>query len=288
MPSEQHKAFNFQELTIGSDWQVKTREIPGLTRLSVSTLGACRNINGDVFLCGNSGYIRKISSDDNVAWDVNYKSDKRYENAFNVAFSESDKMLVVLGVSFESYTQLTSKDSSLWLAKLDSDGNFKAKSEFEGIAFFTIPSFCLSKSENPIVIYDTNEGVSTYNICVTKFSKDLKTKAWTTHIFDGNDIMVSRMSLTPLDNYYTLAAFNTMATYKELTENGRFNMRFYILDNNGNVVNQAVFKDIRSSNYLVTVLKNRIFLVTKGHKYQEGKDTEFARLICFKIYSGKG
>jgi len=279
MIRQQYKSSNFQELTVGSDWQVKTREIPGLTRLSVSTHGACRNMNGDVFLCGDHCYIRKVTSDGNVAWDTNYKSDKGYDGTFGAAFSESDNMLIGFGVSFESDTKFTTKNSSLWLANLDSDGNFKAKSEFEGIANFgKNPSFCLNKTGNPIVIYDNNAEIGSYKIYVLKFSKDLNTKAWTTHIFDGEDIMISRMSLTPLENDYTLATFHTMATHSV-----KFNLHFYILDNNGSVVNQAVFEDIRSGDYLVTVLKDRIFFVTEGRTYEKDKDTEIAKLICFKI-----
>jgi len=285
IPKEQHESFNLQELTIGSDWQVKTREIPGLTRLSVSTLGACRNINGDVFHCGNSGYIRKVDSNGNVAWDTNYKSDKREDVTLSVAFSESENMLVAFGVSFEPDTKFTSKDSSLWLAKLDSEGNFKSKAEFEGIANFgTIPSFCLSKSGNPIVIYDNNAEIGSYTIYASKFSKDLKTKAWTTHIFDGNDIMVSRMVLTPFKEDYTLVTFFTFGTR---IRNSR-KLYFYILDKNGSIINQVVFEDVIGHDYLVAVLKDKIFCVTNRSREEKGKHTEFARLICFKIYPCKG
>jgi len=286
IPQEQHKSFNYQELTIGSDWQVKTREIPGPTRSHFYTLGACRNINGDVFHCGNSGYIRKVRSDGNVAWDVNYKSDKGDENAFNVAFSESDKMLVAFGCSFESDTQFTTKDSSLWLANLDSKGNFKAKTEFEGITNFgKYPSFCLSKSGNPIVIYDNNAEISSCKIYASKFSKDLKTRIWTTHIFDGNDIMVSRMVLTPFKEDYTLVTFTTFGTsvYRG------HNLYFYILDKNGSIINQATFKDVMGGDCLVSVLKDKIFYMAKrSRKKEEGNNTEYVRLFCFKIFPCKG
>jgi len=276
MIRDQYKSSNFKELTIGSDWQVKTREIPGLTRRSVSTHRACRNINGDVFLCGNRGYIRKVKGDGTVAWDTNYKSDKGEDSAFSVAFSESEKMLVAFGFSYEPDSKFTTKDSSLWLANLDSEGKFKARTEFEGIANFgKFPSFCLSKSDNPIVIYDNAE-MGSYKIYVSKFSKDLNTKSWTTHIFDGNDMMIPRMSLTPFGEDCTLAAFQSMVKHT-------INLHFYILNKNGSIVNQAVFKDIKSADYLVTALKDRIFLVTERHKYEKGKATIFAGLTCFKI-----
>jgi len=279
MIRSQYRSFNFQELTISSNWQVKTREIPGLTRGSVSTFGACRNMNGDVFLCGNSGYIRKVKSDGNVAWDINYKSDKTSNNTSSIAFSESGNMLVAFGCSFESDTKFATKDSSLWLANLDLDGNFKAKTAFEGIANFgNFPSFCLSKSDNPIVIYDNAE-MGIYKIYVSKFSKDLNTKAWTTHIFDGNDMMISQMSLTPLENDYTIATLFTFGTRSKHSS-----LYFYILDNNGSIVNKAIFNDIRGvgAGSVATVFKDKIFLVTEGHTFQKGDDI-IAKLICFKI-----
>ncbi|MHC4068507.1 MAG: hypothetical protein ACYS18_03545 [Planctomycetota bacterium] len=279
MIRSQYKSFNFQELTVGSDWQVKTREIPGLTRRSISTHGACRNINGDAFLCGNSGYIRKVKSDGTVAWDTNYKSDKGEDGTLGVAFSESENMLVAFGFSFEPDTKFTSKDSSLWLANLDSKGNFKAKTEFEGIVNLgKSPSFCLSKSGNPIVIYDNNAELWSYKIYVSKFSKDLNTKAWTTPLFDGKDMMI-QMSLTPFEDDYTLATLSTVSTL----EGFGCNLHFYILDKNGGIINQAIFEDLEGYDDLVAVLKDRIFLVTNRSKQEKDKNTEFARLICFKI-----
>ncbi|MCJ7618402.1 MAG: hypothetical protein MUO43_17900 [Desulfobacterales bacterium] len=281
MIRSQYKSFNFQELTIGSDWQVKAREIPGLTRRSVSTLGACRNINGDVFLCGNSGYIRKVKSDGTVAWDTNYKSDKGEDGTLGVAFSESENILVAFGFSFEPDTKFTTKDSSLWLANLDSKGNFKAKTEFEGISNLgKIPSFCLSNSGNPIVIYDNNAEMGSYKIYVSKFSKDLNTKAWTTPLFDGKDTMISQMSLTPFMEDHALATLVSLV-------NDSVNLHFYVLDKNGSIVNQATFEDIKGGGYLATVLEDRIFLVTDWHRYEKDKVTKFARLICFKINPSK-
>jgi hypothetical protein len=278
MIRSQYKSFNFQELTIGNDWQVKTREIPGLTRSSVSTFGACRNMNGDVFLCGNSGYIRKVKSDGIVAWDTNYKSDKIENNTLSVVFSESDNILVAFGSSFEPDTKFTTKNSSLWLANIDSEGNFIAKTKFEGIANFgKFPSFCLSESGNSMVIYDNAE-MGNYKIYVSKFSKDLSSKARTTHIFDGNDIMISRMSLTPLENDYTLATlytFSIRGNYDSLI--------FSIIDNNGNVINKAVFNNIRvGPGFVATVFKDRIFLATQGRIFEKAED-DIAKLICFKI-----
>jgi hypothetical protein len=279
----QYKSHNFQELSIGRDWQVKTRDIPGLTRLSVSTHGACRNLTGDVFLCGNSGYVRKVSSDGKVAWDTNYKSDKGEDGTLSVAFSESEKMLVAFGFSFEPDTKFTTKNSSMWLANLDSDGNFKAKTEFEGIVNFgKFPSFCLSTSDHPMVIYDNNTKTASnpmtgyYTIFVSKFSKDLTQKTWTTQIFDAKDLMVSRLSLTPFGEEYTLAVINSMAQQARKSH-------FYILDKNGVIVNQAVFEDVIGSGYLVTVMNDKIFYVTDGRRFENGKMTEFGRLICFKI-----
>ncbi len=281
----QCKSFNSQELTISSDWQVKTREIPGLTRRSVSTHGACRNIDGDVFLCGNSGYIRKVNGNGNVAWDMNYKSDKGRDGTFGVAFSESENMLVAFGVSFEPDSKFTTKESSLWLANLDSKGNIKAETKFEGIGNFgKHPSFCLSKSDNPIVIYDNNVEIGTYNIYVSRFLKDLKAKAWTTHIFDGNDMMISQMVLTPFKEDYTLVTFFTFGTR---IRNSR-KLYFYILDKNGSIINHAIFEDVIGYDYLVAVLKDRIFCVTNRSRKEKGKHTESARLICFKIYPCKG
>lgn len=278
MIRSQYKSFNFQELTIDNDWQVKTREIPGLTRGSVSTHGACRNMNGDVFLCGNSSYIRKIKSDETVAWDTNYKSDKGEDGTLGVAFSESEKMLVAFGFSFEPDTKFTAKDSSLWLANLDSDGNVKAKAEFEGIVNLgKNPSFCLSKSGNPVVIYDNAE--MSYKIYVSKFSKNLKGKVWTTHIFDGNDMLMSRMSLTPLKNNYTLAILLTFTTSESLI--------FYILDNNGRIVNKGVFNDMGvGPGFVVTAFKDKIFLATEGYILGGVEDT-VAKLLCFKINPSK-
>ncbi|MFA5239316.1 MAG: hypothetical protein WC476_06365 [Phycisphaerae bacterium] len=278
MIRSQYKSFNFQELNIGNDWQVKTREIPGLTRKSVSTFGACRNMNGDVFLCGNSGYIRKVKSDGIVTWDTNYKSDKTGNNTLGVVFSESENMLVAFGCSYEPNTKFTTKNSSLWLANLDSDGNFIAKTKFEGITNFgKFPSFCLSESGNSMVIYDNAE-MGSYKIYVSKFSKDLSSKAWTTPIFDGNDMIISRMSLTPLENNYTLATLSTFPI------GGNSNsLIFYIIDNNGNMVNKAVFNNIRvSPGFVTTVFKDRIFLATEGRIFEKAEDNT-AKLICFKI-----
>ncbi len=279
MIRNQYKSFNFQELTIGSDWQVKTREIPGLTRGSVSTHGACRNKNGDVFLCGNSGYIRKVKGDGIVAWDTNYKSDKGEDGIFGVAFSETEQMLVAFGFSFEPDTQFTTKDSSLWLANLDSEGNIKAKTEFEGIVNFgKRPSYCLSKSDNPIVIYDNNAEVKNCKIYVSKFSKDLNTKTWTTLLFEKKDTMLLSTILTPFEDGRTLSSFISMT--------GRIiNLHFYILDKNGSVVNQSILENIMFAEYTVAVLKDRIFLVTDERRYDENKDeiTDFAKLTCFKI-----
>ena len=274
----QYKSFNFQELILGSNCQVKTGEIPGLTRLNVSTHGACRNMNGDVFLCGNSGYIRKVKSNGSVAWDTNYKSDKGEDGTFAVAFSESENVLVAFGFSFEPDTKFTTKDSSLWLANLDSEGNFKVKTEFEGIANFgKNPSFCLSKSDNPVVIYDNAE-MGSYKIYVSKFTKDLK-KDWTTHIFDANDMMMSRMSLTPLENDCVLAILSTFATKGK----HRSSLYFYILDGKGIIVNNGVFNDIRvGPGFVSTAYKDKIFIVKEDHILGGTEDT-VAKLLCFKI-----
>lgn len=247
----------------------------------MSTHGACRNINGEVFLCGNSGYVRKIKSDGSVAWDTNYKSDKGKDGTLGVAFSESENTLVAFGFSFEHDTKFTTKDSSLWLANLDAEGNFKARTEFEGIVDLgKNPSFCLSKSGNPLVIYDNAE-MGSYEIYVSKFSKDLK-KDWTTHIFDANDLMVSRMSLTPLDNNYTLATLSAFAT------KGKFGsgLHFYILDKNGSIVNKGVFNDIKvGPGFVATAYKDKIFVVTEGRIFPKTEDI-IAKLICFKINPG--
>jgi hypothetical protein len=274
----QYKSFNFQEMTISNDWQVKTREIPGLTRKSVSTFGACRNTNGDVFLCGNSGYIRKVKSDGIVTWDTNYKSSKTGNNTFTVAFSKPENMLVAFGCSYEPDTKFTTKNSSLWLANLDSEGNFIAKTEFEGIADFgKHPSFCLSESGNPIVIYDNAE-MGSYKIYVSKFSKDLSSKIWTTYIFEGNDIMISRMSLTPLENDYILA---TLSTYS--IRGNSNSLIFYIIDGNGKTVNKAVFNNMRiGPSFVATVFRDRIFLATEGRITEKDKNYN-PKLICFKI-----
>lgn len=245
----------------------------------MSTHGACRNINGEVFLCGNSGYVRKIKSDGSVAWDTNYKSDKGEDGIFGVAFSETEQMLVAFGFSFEPDTQFTTKDSSLWLANLDSEGNIKAKTEFEGIVNFgKRPSYCLSKSDNPIVIYDNNAEVKNCKIYVSKFSKDLNTKTWTTLLFEKKDTMLLSTILTPFEDGRTLSSFISMT--------GRIiNLHFYILDKNGSVVNQSILENIMFAEYTVAVLKDRIFLVTDERRYDENKDeiTDFAKLTCFKI-----
>lgn len=273
----QYKSFNFQELTIGTDWQVNSRDISGLTRSSVSTHGACRNLNGDVYLCGNSGYIRKVKSDGSVAWDTNYKSDKEEDGTLGVAFSESDKTLVAFGFSFTPDTKFTTKNSNLWLANLDSDGNFKAKTEFEGIVDLgKNPSFCLGTSDNPTVIYDNSPELKRCEILVSKFSKDLNTKVWTTPVFEEKDAMAISMSLTPFGQDNTLATFISM-----IGQNIR--PHFYILNKNGSIVNRAIFEEPKSTVFLVTVLEDRIFLVADGRRYENNKVTDFARLICFKI-----
>ncbi len=273
----QYNSFNFQELTIGTDWQIKSRDISGLTRPSVSTHGACRNLNGDVYLCGNSGYIRKVKSDGSVAWDTNYKSDKKEDSTLGVAFSESDKTLVAFGFSFTPDTKFTTKNSNLWLANLDSDGNFKAKTEFEGIVNLgKNPSFCLGTSDNPIVIYDNSPELKRCEILVSKFSKDLNTKVWTTPVFEEQDAMAISMSLTPFGQDNTLVTFISM-----IGQN--INSHFCILDRNGSIVNRAIFEEPKSTGFLVTVLEDRIFLVADGRKYENNKVTDFARLICFKI-----
>ncbi len=272
IPQESKRTSNFQELIISNNWQVKTREIPGLTRNSVSTLGACRNMSGDVFLCGNSGYIRKVKSDGNIAWDINYKSDKGDDVTLGVEFSESENMLVAFGCSFEPESKFTTKDSSLWLANLDSEGVFKNKIEFKGIANIgKNPSFCLSKSDNPIVIYDNAE-MGSYKIYVSEFSKDLK-KNWTTHIFDGNDVMVSRMSITALEDAHTLAILSTFGKRSE--SDGLY---FYILDKEGAIVNNGIFENLRIGYGSVsTAYKDKIFIVKEGNLLNP-----VAKLFCFK------
>ncbi len=277
---EPNKSLIFQELTIDRDGQIKIREIPPLIRGGVSTLGTCRNMNGDVFLCGNSGYIRKVKSDGSVAWDTSYKSDKPEDNTFDVAFSETENLLVAFGCSFVPESKFATKDSSLWLANLDADGNFKAKTEFEGIANFgKIPSFCLGKSNNPFVIYDNTE-MGSYKIYVSKFTKDLK-KDWTAHIFDANDMMMSRMSLTPLENDYVLAILSAFATKGK----HRSSLYFYILDGKGTIVNKGVFNDLRvGPGFVSTAYKDKIFIVKEGHMLGGSEDT-VAKLLCFKINS---
>ena len=258
-------------MTIRSDGNVKTRQIPGLTRRSVSTHGACRNINGDVFLCGNSGYIRKVKSDGTVAWDTNFKSDKGEDGTLDVGFSEKQNELIAFGFSFEPDTKFTTKESNLWLAKLDSDGKFTARTEFEGIVNLgKNPAFCLSKSGNPVVIYDNSQ--TAWQIYVTKFSNNL-TKAWTIPIFDANSMMID-VSVTPLDDEFTLAILSTMARQGQL--------RFYIIDSNGSIINQAVF-DMGTVNYLVAVSKDKIFFVKDEHEMKNNKIHFYAKLICFKI-----
>jgi hypothetical protein len=279
----QYKSPDIQELTIGSGGTVNSRQIPGLTRLSVSTHGACRNLTGDVFLCGNSGYIRKVSSDGKVAWDTNYKSDEGEDGTLGVAFSESEKLLVAFGFSFEPDTKFTTKNSSLWLANLDSEGNFNAKIEFEGIVNFgKSPSFCLSTSDHPMVIYDNNTKAASnpmtgnYTIFISKFSKDLTQKAWTTQIFDANELMISRMSLTPFGDDCILAALNS------LTQQG-IKLHLYILDKTGAIINQAVLENATGSVSSATVISDKIFYVVDQLKTENDKNMQFARLICFKI-----
>lgn len=275
----QYRNYNLQELTIHRDWQVKTREIPGLTRSSVSTHDACRNLNGEVFLCGNSGYIRKIGSDGNIAWDVNYQSDKGEDGTLGVAYSESENVLAAFGMSFEPDTKFTSKNSSLWLANLDAVGNFKTKTEFEGISNFgKYPSFCLSQSDHPMVIYDVESELKNYNIVVSKFSKDLTDKVWTTPLFKKKDVMVSQMSLIPFSDNHILAAFLCLS----LNQHG-VHPYFYILDENGNVTNHTAFEDMSYAGLLLAVAQDKIFLITEDRRHASDPPTEFLKLICFKI-----
>jgi hypothetical protein len=276
----QNKSFDFQELMISSDWQVKTREIPGLTRSSVSTHGACRSLNGDVFLCGNSGYIRKVKRDGSITWDTNYKSDKGEDGTSGVIFSESEKMLVAFGFSFEPDTKFTAKDPSLWLANLDSEGIFKAKTEFKGIVNLgKSPSFCLSTSDDPIVIYDNEPKMQGYRIFVSKFSKDLRKKEWTRQIFEKKDMMVQKMSIIPVGEDNLLAVISAFGT------KGKFgrSLCFYILDSKGNIINQAVFEDMWGLGYQVEVFEDRIFFVTDGRNLDD-MSKDVSRLICFEIH----
>jgi hypothetical protein len=273
----QYKSHDFQELTIDENWQVKTRELPGLTRLSASTLGACRNKNGEVFVCGNSGYIRKINSDGTAAWDINYKSDKEEDNTSDVVFSESENMLAAFGSSFTSDTKFTSKNSSLWLALVDSEGHFKAKAEFEGIANLgKFPAFCLSPSDHPIVLYDTNAELKKAAICVSRFSKDLNRKIWTTPLFEGEDTMIAKISLVPFGEDSVLAAIDSLVQNHVI-------FRFYILDKNGIIVNRRLFEDVQTAGRILTVSRDRIFLVGLKLKLENGKRIQYAQLSCYNI-----
>lgn len=273
----QYRSYDLQELTIRDDGQVTTRLLPGLTRSSVSTHGACRNLNGEVFLCGNSGYIRKIGRDGTVSWDTHYQSDKGEDGTLGVAYLESEQVLCAFGMSFEPDTKFTSKDSSLWLAMLDAKGNFKTKIEFEGIVNFgKNPSFCLSLSDHPVVIYDTESELKHYNVVVSRFSKDLSRREWATPLFEKKDVMVSRMSLIPCGERHLLAAF--------LCLNQRsVNSYFYVLDENGRLVNHAAFENLSFGGLLPAVSQNRLFLVSEN--YRRGKDALITslKLICFEI-----
>jgi hypothetical protein len=273
----QYKSHDFQELMIGENWQVKTRELPGLTRLSVSTHGACKNRNGEVFLCGNSGYIRKINSDGTVAWDTNYKSDKEEDGTLGVAFSESENVLATFGISFTSDTKFTTKNSSLWLANLDSEGHFKAKTEFEGIANFgKFPAFCLSPSDHPVVIYDTNAELKRASISVSRFSKDLNRKIWTTPLFEGEDTMIAKISLVPFGEDSVLAAIDSLVQ-------NHVTFRFYILDKNGVIVNQRLFEDAQGTGHILAVSQDKIFLVSLKRRFENEKPFLYAQLSCYKI-----
>jgi hypothetical protein len=184
-------------------------------------------------------------------------------------------MLVAFGFSFESDTKFTTKDPSLWLAHLGSDGNFKARTEFEGITDFgKVPSFCLSKSDNPIVIYDNSAEKKSYKIYVSKFSKDLNMKVWTTLLFDKKDTMVLPMVVTPFEDGRTLATFISMTGRKIV-------LHLYVLGENGGVANRGIVEDIKFAEYLAAVVNDRIFLVTEGVRLEN--DTVIAKLICFKI-----
>ena len=274
---DQYKSSDFQELTIANDGQVKVREIPGLTRNSVSTHGACRNLSGDVFLCGNSGYIRKVDRDGKVVWDTNYKSEKGEDGTLGVAYSESANVLVAFGMSFEPDTKFTSKDSSLWLANLDSEGSFKAKTVFEGIVNFgKNPTFCLSQSDHPIILYDVESELKNYNVVVSKFSKDLKQKEWTTPLFKGTDVMVSAMCLTPFEGDFVLAVFVCMS------QKG-INPYFYVLNKNGNIVKYAVIEDLNCVNPLIAVAQDKIFFITEDRRHEKEPPTNFLKLFCFKV-----
>ena len=85
-----------------------------------------------------------------------------------------------------------------------------------------------------------------------------------------------------METIYTLATLSTFGTLGKHSSD----LHFYILDNNGSIVNEAIFKNIRGAGgagCLTTVFKDRIFLVTDGLRDQKDKDTEIAKLICFKI-----
>jgi hypothetical protein len=281
---DQYKSQDFLELTIGSDWKVKSRKIPGVNRLSGSTLGACRNGKGEIFLCGNNGYVQKVKGDGSMAWCTSFKSNKGQDNTCNVVYYEADNTLSAFGSSFESDTKFTSKNSNLWLANLDPNGNFIAKHEFEGISNMgKFPSYCLSKKGQPVVIYDNEPKMQGYKIFVSKFSKDLKKKEWTRQIFEKKDMMVQRMSVAAMGEDNTLAVISAFAT------KGKFgrNLCFYILDSNGNIINQAALEDMFGLGYQVEVFEDRIFFVTDGRTLDD-MSKDISKLICFEIHRDTG
>ena len=110
---------------------------------------------------------------------------------------------------------------------------------------------------------------------MSKFSKDLNTKVWTTLLFEKEETMLLGLNLAPFEDDSTLATFISM-TGKNI------NFHSYILDKNGSIVNQVVFEDINSASHLVAVLKDKIFLVTNEYRFENDKAPEFIKLTCLK------
>ena len=65
------------------------------------------------------------------------------------------------------------------------------------------------------------------------------------------------MSLTAFMEDHTLA---TLATFPTSVNYSR-NLHFYILDKNGSIINQAIFRDAMGNDYLVAAFKDKILCV---------------------------
>lgn len=283
---KQYKSHDFEELTIGGDWKVTNRQIPGPADRNVSTYGACRNTSGDVFLCGGKGYISKVDKDASLVWDVNYKSEKYGDATKEVAYSKRRDVIVALGFSAEPDTKFTSRDSNLWLANVDSEGSIISKTQFDGVMNFGKDcSLYLDTDDNPVVIYDVSKEIADAEMQITKFSKDLQTKLWTTTVFKEENVMVSGCSMRDFGKDKILAVF-TYLNRKKMPDCGGVPLAVYILDKDGKIVDGSRSQCLSVWKDLAVVYEDKIFVLSKTHENKNGQIRIGAKLVCLKVAEG--